>query len=178
MTQALLIRFANTNDYVVLGELMYDAARNGASLYSEEQRHAWVPHPRHGAQWDQRLSSQLILVAVETALDEAPLRAEDSAQILGFVSLAEKGYIDFAYVRPTAQRRGIFRQLYVAIEKLAIAQGETQLWVHASLLAQRAFASVGFSIVCREAVTIRGKVLERFEMRKVIEEPESETTRT
>lgn len=154
MTTQFAIRRAVVDDYGALADVMFDAVRHGRSQYSEEQRQAWVPHRRSGSAWIERLNSQSIFAA------------ENSGQINGFMSLAENGYIDFAYIRPSAQGTGLFRHLYQAIEHLAMQTGEPRLWVHASLMAQPAFTAVGFQIIRKETVEIDGQLLQRFEMEK------------
>ena len=148
------LRWAGESDYRQLGEVMFDAVRHGRSLYSEAQRAAWVPEPRSGPDWSKRLSDQSIVVA------------EKDGEMLGFMSLAQNGYVDFAYVLPKAQGQGLFRKLYEQIEKQAKSFGERRLWVHASLMAERAFASVGFSVVEKEQVELNGEAFDRFKMEK------------
>ena len=109
---------------------MFDAVRNGESPYGEQQRRAWLPAPRTGREWEDRLASQDIVIA------------ETDGQAVGFMSLAAEGYIDFAYIRPQAQHSGLFRQMFQRIEERALARGDRLLWVHASLMAQPAFAAV------------------------------------
>ena len=154
MTAEPSIRWANGADYPVLADAMFDAVRNGPSQYNERQREQWVPRPRDGAEWVQRLDRQAI------ALAEAPER------ILGFMSLAPGGYIDFAYIRPEAQGSGLFRRLYALIEQRAARGGEARLWVHASLMAEPAFAAVGFMVTERQHVSIGDETFERFCMEK------------
>ncbi|WP_428543132.1 GNAT family N-acetyltransferase [Profundibacter sp.] len=148
------MRWATPADYAELGKVMYDAVRHGSSAYSEAQRQAWVPLPRDGADWHTRLAGQDILVY------------EDGRQITGFISLTPLGYIDFAYVRPAAQGMGLFRNLYTGIETHAQECGITHLTTHASLMAQPAFAAVGFKVVQHEEVQIRGEVFKRAKMEK------------
>lgn len=70
------------------------------------------------------------------------------------MSLASYGYIDCAFIRPSAQGTGVFRRLYESIEVLARRNNETRLWVHASLMAQPAFGAMGFVITKRETVQV------------------------
>ena len=149
-------RWANSNDHLALGEVMFDAVRNGPSPYSESQRQAWVPEPRHGQAWSDRLSPQDISVA------------ETAARIVGFMSLAASGYIDFAYIRPEAQHTGLFRQMLERIQDRGRSKGHETLWVHASLMAQPAFTALGFTIKKREDVVIGTERFERFEMEKLL----------
>jgi putative acetyltransferase len=82
------------------------------------------------------------------------------------MSLAAGGYVDFAYIRPAAQGSGLFRRMYERIEQRARERGDVLLWVHASPMAQPAFAAVGFAVRHSEAVEIGGETLQRFEMEK------------
>lgn len=156
MANRIRIRQATTDDYDAIADVMFDAVRHGRSEYTDEQRRAWVPEPRSGVAWIERLSSQSIFVAA------------NAAQVIGFISLAENGYIDFAYIRPSAQGTGVFRQLYESIEHLSHQNGVTRLWVHASLMAQPAFTAMGFVITKRESVEIGDQSFDRFEMEKRI----------
>ncbi len=159
MAKILSVRRANPSDYEELGRVMYDSVRNGSSLYSDAERAAWVPMPRVGSEWNARLQNQIIFLG------------ETGQEVLGFISLASKGYIDFAYIRPSARGTGLFRKLYDAIESTAIESRVTLLWVHASLMAQPAFAAMGFSVVQRETVHIGESSLDRFVMEKVLHGP-------
>ena len=157
MSDGITLRRAGPADHDVLGAVMYDAVHNGPSRYSEAQRRAWMPEPRRGADWDERLAGQIIVLA------------EHDGEIAGFMSLEPPDYVDFAYIRPAWQGRGLFRRLYNAIEGIAREDGQTRLTVHASLMAQPAFSAVGFEIVTPETVEIRGETLDRFAMEKRLE---------
>ncbi|MEA1943571.1 MAG: GNAT family N-acetyltransferase [Pseudomonadota bacterium] len=154
MGDGITLRRAGPADHDVLGAVMYDAVHNGPGRYSEAQRRAWMPGPRRGPDWDARLAGQIIMLA------------EHEGEIAGFMSLAPPDYVDFAYIRPAWQGRGLFRQLYNKIEDMARASGQTRLTVHASLMAQPAFTAVGFAIVTPETVEVRGETLDRFAMEK------------
>ena len=146
------LRWAGRHDDAALADVMFDAVRNGPSAYTEAQRHEWVPERRAGAEWTERLTRQSIIVA------------EYADEIVGFMSLADGGYIDFAYIRPSAQGSGLFRLLYSAVEKRGRADGATKFWVHASRMARPAFAAVGFSVVERQVVALGDEQFERFKM--------------
>ena len=120
MALVVTIRRATDSDNVALGEVMFDAVRNGRSEYSEVQRQAWVPEPREGTKWNERLKNQDIIVA-EVGSQNRWLHE----------SCAIGATIDFAYIRPTAQGAGLFRRLYQEIEALARQKEEMRLWVHA-----------------------------------------------
>lgn len=148
------IRTALPEDFDELGEVMFDAVHAPGSRYSKAQREAWVPVPRRGDIWRQRLNGQAVFLA------------EDAGRVVGFVSLMTDGYIDFAYVKPAHQGCGVFRRLYGRLESHAVSVNVRRLWVHVSLNAEAAFRAVGFSVKCKEKVKIETQWLERFEMEK------------
>lgn len=152
MDSARSFRWASSADHDLLADIMFDAVRNGESRYTERQRSAWVPARRSGSEWVARLAMQDIVIA------------EQDGRALGFMSLADGGYVDFAYIRPEAQRTGLFRQLLSRIVERAIATGEPVLWTHASLMAEPAFAAFGFSVRKRERIGIGREILDRCEM--------------
>ncbi len=154
MTNRPHLRWATPADDDALGQIMYDAVRNGPSRYTEAQRAAWVSEPRKGADWTAKLARQHAIIG------------EQDARILGFMTLAAEGYVDFAFIRPEAQGSGLFRQLYNKIEARARSEGETRLWTHASLMAHSAFAAMGFTILTPETVQTGGQSLDRFKMEK------------
>ena len=145
-------RWASADEGDLLADVMFDAVRNGESRYTEAQRAAWVPARRSGPDWIARLAGQDILVA------------EQEGRAVGFVSLADGGYVDFAYIRPEAQHSGLFRELISRIVERAVERGEPLLWTHASLMAEPAFARLGFTVRKREQVRIGDQLLDRFEM--------------
>lgn len=154
MDPTIQIRRGHAADHDVLGEIMYDAVRKGSSRYTPEQQAAWVPEPRKGEDWDKRLASQTIIVA------------EAAGLAVGFMTLAAPDYVDFAYIRPDWQGKGVFRTLHDAVEQEARRTGQTRLYVHASLMAQPAFSAMGYSVIAPEEVTLRGAQFKRFEMEK------------
>ncbi|WP_373486694.1 GNAT family N-acetyltransferase [Blastomonas sp.] len=146
--------WATSADYDDLSDVMFDAVRRGPSHYTEAQRKQWVPERRHGDAWAARLNEQVISLA------------RNEKGVVGFMSLAPDGYIDFAYIRPEAQGTGLFRQMFRQIEQYSAERGDARLWLHASLMAQQAFATMGFEIVERQTVHIGDESFERFEMEK------------
>lgn len=160
---SLNIRLSQPKDFNALAEVMFDAVRNGKSAYSEQQRSVWVPKVRGGSEWSARLCEQLIFVG------------EQDEEIVGFMSLAEHGYIDLAFIRPKHQRTGLFRRLYKELERAARDRGEARLWVHASLMAEPAFSAMGFEILQEQTVAIGNQHLRRFEMQKLLAPPCSGT---
>jgi putative acetyltransferase len=150
----IVLRWASRADYPTVADVIYDAVRNGPSLYSEAQRQQWAPERRSGPEWVERLDSQAVILA------------EDETGVIGLMSLADGGYIDFAYIRPHVQGSGIFRAMFGKIAARASESGQMRLWLHASLMAQPAFAAVGFRTLEKEIVAIGTEQLERFVMER------------
>ena len=145
---------ATPTDFDDLGDIVFDAVRNGTSKYTQSQRAAWVPVRRHGEEWAERLEGQVIAIA------------RDEIRATGFMSLAAQGYIDFAFIRPEAQGTGLFRRLFDMIEDKARSQNEPRLWTHASLMAEPAFAAMGFTVIERQIVQIGDEHFKRAMMEK------------
>lgn len=154
MTGSYILSFANSTDYDDLSDVMFDAVRHGPSQYSQAQRAQWVPERRSGEGWKSRLDQQAIVVA------------RNSTGAIGFMSVDSSGYVDFAYIRPAAQGTGLFRLLFTNIEQFCIKRGTKRLWVHASLMAQPAFAAMGFTVVAHQVVGIGSETFQRAEMEK------------
>ena len=152
----ITLRIATANDYDALGEVMFDAIHNGPTKYTDAQSKAWAPAPRAGPDWANRLGQKDVIIA------------ELGAIILGFMSIEPGGYIDFAYIRPSAQGSGLFRRLFSDIQARAKAASETELSTHASLMAQPAFAAMGFQVDHHETVEVDGQELARARMIKTL----------
>jgi putative acetyltransferase len=156
MNYAHTLGWATPGDYDALGDIFFDAVRNGPSKYTESQSAAWVPERRGGEEWAARLAGQVIAIA------------RDQTRATGFMSLALEGYIDFAFIRPEAQGSGLFRRLFAMIEDKARFRNEPRLWTHASLMAEPAFAAVGFAVVERQVVAMGDESLARAMMEKAL----------
>ncbi len=150
----ITLRPAGSTDYDTLGEVMFDAIHNGPTKYTDAQSVAWAPAPRTGTDWADRLGRKTVILA------------ERGETILGFMSIEPGGYIDFAYIRPAGQGSGLFRKLFHAVEAHATDAGETELSTHASLMAQPAFAAMGFTVDFHETVEVADQKLARARMIK------------
>lgn len=152
----ITLRMGSAADYDTLGEVMFDAIHNGPTQYTEAQSRAWAPVPRSGQAWADRLARKDVILA------------EQGNSVAGFMTLEPGGYIDFAYIRPSAQGSGLFRRLFAEVIKRAEMSGETELSTHASLMAQPAFAAMGFSVDVHETVEVDGQKLARARMIKTL----------
>ncbi len=145
------------SDAPLLGQLMYEAVRQGTvDFYDADQRAAWMPEPRSGADWLQRLQDPQTWVA------------EDAKGIAGFMTLALDGHIDLAYVRPDAMGTGVAHKLYEALEQAALTQQCPRLYTQASHLAQRFFSRRGWRLVETQRVVSNGVAMQNHQMEKVL----------
>lgn len=151
-----IIRLAASADYDALGAVMYTAIHSGPSPYTPAQRRAWVAQPHSGNAWHKKLAAQFVVMS------------EAKGEPVGFMSLRPDGYLDLAYITPAARGSGLFRRMYAQIETLAKHHGLARIWVHASLMAQPAFGSMGLGLVRHEVVVRSGEELARAEMEKLL----------
>ncbi len=145
-----LITRGARRDAPVLANILFLAVRQGATRYTMPERHAWAPRPNNPVRFAKRLAGQTVWVA------------RGSRGPVGFVSVRKDGYVDFAYLVPTAQKKGVFRKLM----ECAISASDGPMSTHASLQAQPAFAAMGFDIVYHEVVRQRGQRLRRAKMQR------------
>lgn len=144
-------------DAPLLGQLMFDAVREGTvDFYDAAQRAAWMPEPRAGAEWLQRLQAAQTWVV------------EDANGIAGFMTLATDGHIDLAYVRPDAMGTGVAQTLYAALEQSAVDQQYPRLYTQASHLAQRFFDRRGWRLVKTQTVVSNEVAMQNHQMEKVL----------
>ncbi len=141
-------------DFASLAALLFETVQ-AASLYTPAQRQAWSPAPRSAGDMAERLAGQAVFKA-ETA----------DGTLAGFMTLKDAAYVDFAYVRPAFQGRGLFRRLHEPLEWLARSAWTASLSTHASLHARPAFAVLGYEVAAPETVSQSGQWLPRFHMEK------------
>ncbi|XWN30876.1 MAG: GNAT family N-acetyltransferase [Devosia sp.] len=127
-----------------------------AADYSKEERNAWSPAPIDPEVWRRRLDGQQGFVA------------EADGIIVGFMTLGEGGYIDFAFVHHDHIGKGIGKALFAAVENAARQEGEQRLWAMVSRTAKPFFLGLGFSLVRVNTVARNGVSLENFEMARAI----------
>ncbi|WP_147110246.1 GNAT family N-acetyltransferase [Tateyamaria sp. syn59] len=150
----LVLREMIAGEADALGRVMFRAIREGPSAYTEAQRAAWCAAPHAGEAWARKLAAQDVVVA------------EAQGAPVGFVTRVG-AYVDLAFVLPEWQGRGVFSALCARTEHDARAAGLHRLRVHASLMAQPAFAARGFRLIRHETVERHGQTSDRAEMEKV-----------
>jgi putative acetyltransferase len=124
------------------------------SIYSEKEKEAWAPAPPDYLVWDQRLS------CVKTYM------ACDNGKIIGFTSIGSPGYIDYFFVDPDYQGKGIGKLLYYHLERFSQDTHTKKLIVEASKVARPFFERMGFILISENQVIVNGQTLTNYTMKK------------
>ena len=151
----MIIRDYQPTDAAILTDIFYQTIHEVAiSHYSEAEVNAWAPLPIDYPHWQQRLDGR------------PPFVAEIDGQIVGFITLADTGYIDWTYTHKDFQGQGIASALYRHLEAEARARQIPTLTVAASLIARPFFEKQGFVVLKENRVERRGQWLTNFSMEK------------
>ncbi|MEL7130252.1 MAG: GNAT family N-acetyltransferase [Pseudomonadota bacterium] len=155
MNAKINIRKATSGDFEALARVHHLAIHQGATAYTMEQRRAWSPAQKTADEMAQRLNGQSVFLG-ET----------EENDLMGFLTLANGGYVDFAYILPRYRGAGLFRALLSRVEMEARLNWLPRLHTHASLHARPAFAAMGFQVIRPETISIGQVWLPRFAMEK------------
>ncbi len=102
------IRALEDSDAPSAAQIFFWAVREGTKAeYSPEQRSTWAGDEVAPERWRERLAGQVGFVA------------EQQGVPVGFMTIDATGYIDFAFVLPTAAGTGVGKLLYQAVEQKA-----------------------------------------------------------
>lgn len=135
--------------------IFYDAIINGAAdAYTLDQRRAWAGPAPDVDGWQNRLEGVSGFVA------------EQSEQILGFMTIDTCGYIDLAFVHSDHIGTGVGSQLYAAVEEWAVDRQIPHLTSDASIKAEPFFTRKGWVINAKQDVIKNGVTLSNFRMSK------------
>ena len=146
----MIITRAQRSDAPALAHVMFDAIRQGATLYSVPQRRAWIPKVKDSKDFARIFVNHHVWVA----------RSIQGPQ--GFIAVRRDSYINLVFILPHARGRGMFRRLMAKAE--TVFPGT--MTVHASLQAEPAFAALGFEVQERERIPRNGQILRRCFMRR------------
>src|SRR4249920_2423186 len=112
------IRNAGLSDLDNLQKLFRKSVLSiSANFYSDEQRNAWASAADDKEKWKKKFESQKFFIA------------ESAETILGFGSIDNGGYLDFLYVHPDFQRRGVATAILRFIEAHAISRSILEIEV-------------------------------------------------
>lgn len=122
--------------------------------YNEEQLDAWAAGAENQSRWTTAIEHQYFLVAY---IDET---------MVGFGSLEDTCYIDFLFVRPAFQEKGVAKAIYNALETEARATGNSAITANVSKTARVFFEKQGFTVVRTNVNRVRGVEIENYHMKK------------
>ncbi|MFN1835657.1 GNAT family N-acetyltransferase [Balneola sp. MJW-20] len=144
----ITIRNYQPEDSDTLADIFTESIHKaGPEFYSPEQVSTWAPIPVDYDKWQERFA------------ERPPFVAMFQGEIVGFMTLANDGYVDWTYIHPDHHRKGIASQLYDHLELAARNKGLRRLYVDASHMAKSLFAGKGFEVikmntVCKGIVTL------------------------
>src|SRR3954467_5015386 len=127
---------------------------SNARDYHADLIERWAPHDQDMSQWANRLAQKNPFVAV---VDE---------EIVGMAEIEPDGFIDYFYVHPRWQERGIGKALLATLEFEATKRGVEVLSADVSITAKSFFLSRGFCITEAKSNVILGHPAPNFRMQK------------
>ncbi|SMX33968.1 GNAT family N-acetyltransferase [Actibacterium lipolyticum] len=151
------IRKGKPGDGPAAYALFYQAVHKGAAaFYEPKERAAWAP-PCPAPDWEARLLSGHCIIG-----------EDDSADMIGFMTLGKDGYLDFAYVAPAWMGKGVATAIYDEIERIARRENMAILSTEASYLAQRFLTRNGWQTDARQNVIRSSTTITNFRMSKAL----------
>lgn len=153
--QRMKIRKFSPSDAEPLADVYRDAVRGiGPQAYTSEQIVAWALYPDDMAEFSERLSRGVTLVA------------EDDAGPIAFGQLEPEDHLAFLYCATAYSRRGVASSIYSELEAHAFSRGVLEIHTEASRISRPFFEKNGYIVVEVEHVVRFGIEFERFRMRK------------
>jgi len=127
---------------------------SNARDYHADLIERWAPRDRDMNQWADRLAQKNPFVAV---MDE---------EIVGMAEIETDGFIDYFYVHPRWQGRGIGKALLATLESEASKLGVNLISADVSITAKAFFLSRGFRVTEAKSNIILGHPAPNFRMQK------------
>jgi putative acetyltransferase len=116
----------------------------------------WAPHDKDLKGWVNRLAQKNPFVAIS------------DGQIVGLAEIDADGFIDYFYVHPMWQGKGVGKALLATVECEAAKAGARTIFADVSVTAKSFFLSQGFCITEAKSNVILGHPAPNFRMEKVL----------
>ena len=114
----------------------------------------WAPRDRDMKEWAERLAQKNPFVAIA------------GEEIVGMAEMEADGFIDFFYVHPKWQGRGVGKALLATLESEAAKLGVSTIFADVSVTAKPFFLSRGFRVTESRSNIIQGHPAPNFRMEK------------
>jgi N-acetylglutamate synthase-like GNAT family acetyltransferase len=155
------IRRYQTGEEEAIWEIYFRATHETNSKdYHPDLLHRWAPEDKDMSEWRNRLAEMKPWIAL----------IED--EIAGMAELEERGFINYFYVLPEFQSRGIGSALLKKIESEATKMGLTSVFADVSLTAKSFFEQRGFVVTEARANVILGHPAPNYCMSKELRNSE------
>lgn len=149
------IRPLSADDYRAMGRIFFCAVHEGTrNAYDYRQRLAWGGETLDLDRWKIRAAALFGFVA------------EDDGEPVGFITIDRSGYVDLAFVLPSASGKGVGKALLNTAERWAKDNGAVRLTTEASLIAHPFFLKSGWLVMAEERIDRQGVILTRYRMQK------------
>lgn len=151
----IVIRSYRDSDCDTVLDIFNRSIREVASRdYSPAQVAAWAHEDRDMAAFAAKHANRPTFIA------------EVNGVAAGFSDLEADGLIDFLFVHPGFQRRGVGRALLAHVETLARRQELARLYAEVSITARPLFEACDFAVLTSQIVEHRGQTFANYRMEK------------
>ena len=116
----------------------------------------WAPRNQDMKAWGERLAQKNPFIAIV------------DGQIVGMAEMEADGFIDYFYVHPRWQDKGIGKALLATLEGEAAKAGMRTVFADVSVTAQPFFLSQGFRIIEAKSNVVLGHPAPNFRMQKTL----------
>lgn len=159
MKQQINIRSFRKEDAEAVAGIFHKTIREVNSAdYSTEQVEAWAPDNIYFRDWETFCLSKHTFIA------------ELKKDIAGFAQIEDNGYIDCFYCHKNYQGLGVGKALFAALLQKAKELGVQKLQAEVSITAKPFFSALGFNLVRKQEVHLRGSCFINYLMEKNLED--------
>ena len=153
-----MLRVYKKEDAKALQCLFHETlTRSNCWDYSPKQLAVWAKGAALESHWQERLSSGITLLAVDK-----------NNLLQGFGTLTKNGVIDFLFVHPDYQQKGIGLLILNELEHRAKVLGLSLLESDVSITARSFFESNGYKVIEKQELHRNETILENFKMEKML----------
>ncbi len=149
------IRRYKRGEELAIWEVYFEATHRSIGRdYHPELLERWAPRDKDMNEWAERLSRKNPFVAIV------------DGRIVGMGEIEADGFIDYFYVHPDWQGKGIGKALLTVLEAEARRVGVETIFADVSVTAKEFFLSRGFKVTEANSNVILGHPAPNFRMEK------------